>query len=185
MDQSLRIQGYADALIANAFYLLPEGSSKVFFVTVAMRCSEPGDYRAEHATVGGYLHLACHAPTGRIDVYAAFAQRPLEGNQKHIDLPWQKVGSSRQYPAWAEWGLRPTLVRAYADVQERAAEVFGNRTESSQQWHTYVAIDEMGIVSDSEILCFERVRELPVVGALDVCALLKSWAKEAVAAPTA
>jgi hypothetical protein len=164
-----KIQGYADVLIANVRYLLSEGSGQVYFVTVTMRCRDAYD-----RVVGGSLHLACHAPVGKIKVYAAFTPTQLQGGQKPAVLPWQLVCSWADSGCWAEQGIRSSLVSACSDIEARAAEVF------KIQGPAYVTIDEMGLLRHSDL--FEQdVRDLPEAGCVDVAALLEQWAIEAAA----
>jgi hypothetical protein len=162
-----KIQGYADVLIANVRYLLSEGSGQVYFVTVTMRCRD-----ADDREVGGSLHLACHAPVGKMKVYAAFTPTRLQNGQKPSVLPWQLVCSWADSGRWAEQGVRSSLVSACSDIEARAAEIFTIRGPA------YVTIDDMGLLRHSDLFV-QDVRDLPEAGCVDVAALLNQWAIEA------
>lgn len=116
----------ADMMASVFDELLKRGSSDAWVATIRM---EYNDYARpeELPSVGGFLTIACYAPTNYVTVMAAFSQRPpyISRSAQGSDLAqidWQPI--TRHDSAWRDDGVRCTIMSVHKQIARAAEGVF-------------------------------------------------------------
>jgi hypothetical protein len=155
------ILSYADVIVANVYHLLPKASDQAYAVSIRM---EVNNFQADEELpeVGGYLHLACHAPANYMSVFAALTERPIVSFDR---LDWALVCCHDS--AWRDDGIRSTMRETFRALQRHAEGYFKS---PAADLSVHLAIDDMTLGLVHEILSpvtlgLER-RKLDVAGFL-------------------
>ncbi|KWT95566.1 MULTISPECIES: hypothetical protein [unclassified Variovorax] len=143
------IHSYADVIVANVYHLLPKGTDQAYAVSIRM---DFNNYQTdkELPTVGGYLHLACHAPANYMSVFAALTKRPIA---RYDELDWAHVCSHDS--AWRDDGIRATMRETFRTLHWHA-ESYLNCSQESLSVH--LGIEDMALSLVHELLAPATLR---------------------------
>lgn len=114
---------YSDVMKSVFDSLIRKGSEQAWVASLRLEFNDYDDSLDEEPDpVGGFLVIACFAPSNYVHVLGAFSERPLwDGDLERVD--WQPL--SCHDSCWRDDGVADAIRSAFRQVAEKAKKSFG------------------------------------------------------------